>query len=136
MADVTVALRWTGEKLRFRGGRTDGPLVTVDGDGEQGPSPMTTLLLGLAGCMAADIVDIAGKSRAALDTLEAYLEGDRAPEPPRRYTAVRMRFRAGGVGPADEPKLRRALELSTTTYCSVLHSLRPDLEITTELELT
>jgi len=135
MADVDVVLRWTGEGLRFRGGRAEGPQVTLDGAGEQGPSPMTTLLLGLAGCMSADIVDIAQKSRAAFATLEAHVEGDRAAQPPRRYTAVRMRFLAGGVSQADEPKLRRALELSTSTYCSVLHSLRPDVTITTELEL-
>jgi putative redox protein len=136
MADKSVALRWTGEQLRFRGGRAGGPEIIVDGDGEQGPSPTTALLLGLAGCMASDIVDIATKSRVALGSLEAHLEGDRAAEPPRRYTAVRMRFRAGGVSAEDEPKVRRALELSITTYCSVLHSLRPDIQISTELELT
>ena len=135
MADVAVTLTWAGEALRFEGGRVDGPQVVLDGDGAAGPSPMTALLLGLAGCMAADIVDIAGKSRAPLASLEARVEGDRAAEPPRRYTAVRMRFLAGGVAAADAPKIRRAVDLSASTYCSVLHSLRPDIAITTELEL-
>lgn len=135
MADVTVRLEWAGEGLRFEGGKPGGPGVVVDGDGAAGPSPMTALLLGLAGCMAVDILDISTKSRVALTSLEAHLEGDRAATPPRRYTAVRMRFVAGGVAAADEPKVRRAVDLSAETYCSVLHSLRPDIQITTELEL-
>jgi uncharacterized OsmC-like protein len=45
-----------------------------------------------------------------------------------------MHFTAAGLGEADAPKLERALELSRTTYCSVLHSLRPDAEVTFALE--
>jgi putative redox protein len=134
VAEQNVTLWWEGEGLRFRGGADGGPEVAVDGDGKAGASPMQQLLLALASCMAADMVDIMNKSRTPLAALEVRVEGDRAPEPPRRYTAIRMHFAAAGVSDADAGKLERALELSRTTYCSVLHTLRPDAEVTFELE--
>lgn len=134
MAATQVTLWWEGEGLRFRGGADRGPEVVVDGDGKAGASPMQQLLLSLAGCMAADMVDIMIKGRVPLAALEVRVEGDRAKSPPRRYTAIRMHFTAAGVTDADAPKLERALELSRTTYCSVLHSLRPDAEVTFALE--
>jgi putative redox protein len=135
MADVTVALRWSGEQLQFRGGREDGPEIVVDGDGVQGPSPMTALLLGLAGCMAADVVDIGTKMKLPLTGVDVVVEADRRPDPPRRYTSIRLRYVVTGVPPADEAKVWRAIDLSRDTYCSVLHSLRSDMEIAIDLEL-
>lgn len=135
MADVSVALRWTGVGMRFSGGRVDGPEMVMDGDGAEGPSPMTTLLLSLAGCMAADLVLIGGKMRLPLDGIEVLVDGDRRPEPPRRYTAIRMRFIVTGVAPEQEAKVRHAIDLSRETYCSVMHSLQPDTAISIELEL-
>lgn len=133
MADVAVALRWTGEGLRFDGGAEGRPWIRVDGSKETGPSPMQLLLLALAGCMGADIVDILGKMRVPLEALELRLEGDRAPEPPRRYLRIRILCETRGVSEEDEPKLRRAVALSEEKYCSVLHTLRPDCEIATEV---
>jgi putative redox protein len=134
MADSTALLRWDGGQ-RFAAGTLDGPQIVIDGTGAAGPSPMTALLLSLGGCMAADVVDIARKMRLSIETLELHVEGDRAAEPPRRYLRVRLRFRVRGVPPADEPKLRRAIDLSFETYCSVFHTLRPDLDVAAELEL-
>ncbi len=127
MADVAVRLSWVGEGLRFRGGREGGPEVTVDGRGEAGPSPMQALLLALAGCSAADVVEILGKMRVPLTGLEVAIEGERAAEAPRRYTAIRMRYLARGLPREAEARLRHAVELSREKYCSVLHTLRPDV---------
>lgn len=134
MADNTVLLRWEGDGLRFRGGRPGGPEVAVDGNGQAGPSPMQQLLLAVAGCMGADIVDIMAKSRAPLAGLEIQVEGWREPQPPRRYHTINLTVTASGVADADRARLERALELSRQTYCSVLHSLRPDLELAFRLE--
>jgi uncharacterized OsmC-like protein len=40
-----------------------------------------------------------------------------------------LRFTVGGTVADDEPKLQRALDLSREKYCSVWHTLRPDLPI-------
>jgi putative redox protein len=135
MADVEVSLRWTGKGLEFKGGAEGGPVVRIDGDKQTGASPMQALLLAIAGCMGADIVNILAKMRVRLDGLEIRLEGDRAADPPRRYTRIRLVCESRGVPAADEPKLRRAVDLSRDTYCSVMHSLRTDLEIETEVVL-
>jgi putative redox protein len=135
VADMTVSLAWTGEALRFRGGAVDGPEVVVDGGNTEGPSPVAALLLGVGGCMAADIVDIATKMRVPMTSIRVVLEGDRRAEPPRRFTAIRMKFVVGGVAAADEPKLQRAIDMSRDTYCSVLHSLRDDIAIDIDLEM-
>lgn len=133
--DVIVGLEWTGD-LRFRGGREGGPHVQVDGDGKDGATPMESLLLALAGCTAADVVDIARKMREPIEgaTFHVRIEGERAPEPPRRYTRVRIRYRWRGDGLSRE-KLQRAIQLSQEKYCSVMHTLRPDLELDWTLEV-
>lgn len=135
MADVTVALRWTGDGLVFEGGSVGGPQVRVDGEGAAGISPVQALLLSLGACTGADVVDILGRMRVPLAGLVVRLEGDRAPSPPRRYTRVRLVYEVQGVAAADEEKVRRAVALSHEKYCSVLHTLRPDLELRTEVVL-
>lgn len=133
-SDKRVSLRWSGKGLVFHGGAPGGPAVTLDGKGTDGPSPMDTLLLALAGCMAVDVRMILEKGRVDLADLEVQVQGVRAPEPPRRYTSIRILFRTAGVKAADEPKLERAIRLSEETYCSVFHTLRSDLEIETDFE--
>lgn len=135
MADVAVTLRWAGEGLRFDGGAPGGEWIRLDGNAETGPSPMQALLLALAGCVSADVVDILQKMRVSFEGVEIRLEGDRAAEPPRRFERVRLRCEARGVAATDEPKLLRALALSEEKYCSVLHTLRPDLALETEVVL-
>lgn len=129
MADSVVRLDWTGEGLRFEGGAPGGPQVQVDSDGKAGPSPMQSLLLSLAGCMGVDVVMILEKSRVPVESLAVEVEGDRRAEPPRRFTAIRMTYHITGPGPDDRNKVQRAVDLSRDRYCSVLHSLRTDLDI-------
>jgi putative redox protein len=129
MADLKAELQWQGEALRFKGGRSDGPVIAVDGDGREGPSPMSLLLLSLAGCMGADIVDIGTKMRLPITALAIEIEGDRRPDPPRHFTAIRMKVLVSGVAAADHGKVQRAVDLSRDTYCSVMHSLRDSVEI-------
>ena len=135
MSDVAVDLTWTGSGLQFDGRGAHGNTIRLDGNRETGVSPMETMLLALGGCTAADIIDIAGKMRVPITGLEVRLDGDRAAEPPRRYTRIRMVYRARGVAAADEDKIRRALALSEDKYCSVRHTLRADVELSSELEL-
>ena len=133
MPDVDVSVAWTGRGLEFSANGGALVPILVDGDGRTGPSPVESLLIALASCMAADIVDIGGKMRLPIESLTVRATGMRNPEPPRRYLSAVLRFTVGGVADVDAPKLTRALELSEEKYCSVMHTLRRDMEVTTEL---
>jgi putative redox protein len=128
---VEVELVWEGE-LRFRGtaGRS---AVVVDSDGQAGPSPVQSLALALAGCMSVDLVHILERGRQPLRGLRARLVAQRAPEDPHRLVRVDLRFAVTGAVGAD--KVERAIALSREKYCSVWHSLRPDIAFTTSFEV-
>jgi putative redox protein len=135
MADTAVTISWTGTGLQFASQHTSGNSFLLDGDGANSHSPVQALALALAGCTAADIVEIAQKMRVSFQGLRVEVEADRNPEPPRFFKAVRMAFYVRGLARADENKIQRALELSHEKYCSVLHSLRKDMSISTRLVL-
>jgi putative redox protein len=127
---MNMTLRWSGEGLRFD---TEGDsAIVIDGDAKDGPSPMQALLLGLAGCMAVDVVMILQKMRVPLAGMTVRVEGERAPEPPRRFEKIRLVYETTGLPREAEDKLDHAIELSREKYCSVLHTLRPDIAISIE----
>lgn len=135
MSDARVHLRWEGRGLVFRGGPEGGPEVQVDGDAGEAPAPMQQLLLSLAGCMAIDVLMILEKSRVPVASLAVEVEGTRVDDHPRRFDAVTLVYVVEGPGERDRAKLERAVALSRDTYCSVLHTLRPDLELQVRIEL-
>ncbi len=79
--------------------------------------------------MAVDILDILEKGRVSVDRLEVEVEGDRAPDPPRRYTSLRLTVRLDGPQERERGKVERAVQLSREKYCSVFHTLRPDMDV-------
>jgi len=128
---VTAELIWS-EALRF--GATSGSIATVvDGDSSAGPSPVQMLVIGLAGCMSIDVVDIIRKGRHPLAGFRATVTADRAPEPPRRVVSASLHFHIRGNVPA--AVVERAIALSREKYCSVWHSLRTDIELATAFDL-
>jgi putative redox protein len=125
-----VRLEWMGQRLRFRGGGTEPatPEIVIDGDGEQGPSPMLSLLLAAAGCSGADVVVILNKMRVPIERLAIDVVGVRRDEEPRRYTGLQFRFTVSG-SEIDVAKVERAVELSLEKYCSVVASLAPEIGV-------
>lgn len=123
-----VSLRWE-EGLRFIGGAPDGPLTTIDGDNAAAPGPMLTLLLAAASCSGSDVVLILQKMRVQLRELRIEVAGQRRKQEPRRYTSIHFDYHLGGQG-LDQGKAARAVDLSIKKYCSVIHSLGPDIAIT------
>lgn len=137
MPDVrAVRLTWSGERLRFTGHGTDpaSPDVVLDGDNGAGPSPMLALLLAAAGCTGADVVVMLKKMRVDLRALNIDVLGTRRDEHPKRYTDITYRVSMEGEG-LDRAKAERAVELSLEKYCSVVHSLAPDISVKYEIEL-
>jgi putative redox protein len=92
------------------------------------------LVLGLAGCMSADVVDIVRKGRHALTGFSAHIIAERAQEPPTRVVRAQLHFHVRGDVPS--AAIERAIALSHDKYCSVWHSMRQDIELTTTFDVT
>ena len=128
---VTIALVWERE-LVF-GGTSGDITMTLDSAAAAGPSPMQALAFALAGCMAMDVVHILKKARHELRGMRADLSGSRAPETPQRFTTVTLHYTINGDIPVDV--VERAIELSRQKYCSVWHSMRQDIDLTSTYEV-
>ena len=108
--------------------------TVIDGDSNAGASPVQMLVLALAGCMSADVVDIVRKGRHPLTGFSARIVAERAPQPPTRIVRAELIFRLRGDVPA--AVVERAIALSRDKYCSVWHSFREDIELTTSFDIT
>jgi putative redox protein len=128
-----MVMTWR-EGLQFEGGLEGGPTTLVDGNGAAAPSPVTTLLVALAGCTGSDIVLILEKMRVKLASFSMEVTGVRREEEPRRFLSIHLIYRLSGQG-LDETKARRAIDLSLEKYCSVTHSLARDIRITYDVAL-
>ena len=105
----------------------------MDSPPKAGPSPVQLLGFGLAGCMAMDVASILERGRLEVKSLKVRLEAGRSGDHPKRLLTADMRFTAPGAIPPD--RMERAIQLSRERYCSVWHSLNPDIELTTSFEI-
>ena len=94
-----------------------------------GSRPKELILYALAGCTASDVVNILKKKRVPLQGFEMRLTGNERDEHPKIFTDIHVEyvFVGEGIKPVD---VERAIELSTTKYCSVSAMLQPTVKIT------
>jgi putative redox protein len=130
----TAKVTWTGAE-EFDALLPSGNTVHLDGDrnSNKGPSMMELLLGALGGCTAVDVVSILRKKRQKLVGLEIFVNGERAPEPPRTWTKIELVYRI--TGEVEEKAARDAIELSKGKYCSVSAMLEKAAEITYRVEI-
>ena len=124
-----VDLEWSGQ-LKFSVA-TRSSTFTLDG--AAGPSPVDALAAALAGCMSIDVIDILTKGRQPVRALRTHLSADRAPRDPHRIVRASLHITIEGDVAASA--VERAIALSREKYCSVWHSMRQDIELTTSYEL-
>lgn len=99
-----------------------------DGSGA-GSSPKELLLMALAGCTANDVVPILKKKRVPLDNLEINVSGVEKDEHPKIFTSIHVEYVFYGEG-IETQDVERAIELSTTKYCSVSAILSASAKLT------
>jgi putative redox protein len=128
---ITTDLAWR-DALRFDASCGANHLV-LDSRGEAGPSPVQALAMALAGCMAMDVVHILQKGRLPIQGLRAQLIAGRSGTDPKRIVSAQLHLSVVGDVPGE--KVERAIALSRETYCSVWHSLNPDITFTTSFEV-
>lgn len=130
---TTVHAAWRGER-RYEIGRPHGPWVTIDASGQDGLGPVDTMLGALAACSAIDVVAYLQKRRTPPSRLDVRVDAARRPIAPRRVLEATLEFAIDGDG-IDVAHAERAIALSFQTYCSISHSLAPDVRLESRLVL-
>ena len=112
----------------FIGQNPEGLQVTLDGskDSGKGVSPLECLLLSVAGCSGADVVDFLQNENDRVSDLRIEVTGWRdkstVPAPLQNIT---IDYTVSGE--VRESKLKRAISLSLEKYCAVVKSLSSDV---------
>jgi len=118
---MKARVKWV-EKRTFLGESGSGHSVVMDGAPDAGGRdlgvrPMETLLLGMGGCTAFDVVHILEKARETVIDCELEIEADRAKEDPKVFTQIKIRYIVSGKN-LSRDKVQRAVDLSAEKYCS------------------
>jgi putative redox protein len=130
---TTVHAIWRGDR-RYEIGRPGGPAITIDASGQAGLGPVDTILGALAACSAIDVVEYLAKRRTPASRVDIRVDAERRPTAPRRVLQAQLEFAIDGDG-IDLAHAERAIALSFQTYCSISHSLAPDVRLESRLVL-
>jgi putative redox protein len=135
---MKVNLKWE-EGLKFKAETPSGHELYLDSahkeDGKSaGPAPMELLLVALGGCTAMDVISILSKMREKVKEFSVEVEGERAPEHPKYYTKIHIKYIFKGENLKEE-NIQKAIQLSQDKYCSVSANLRGKSEITYSYEI-
>lgn len=136
MGPITVD--WTGE-MAFTGRSAEGHAVKMDAASAAGgagaaPRPTELLLIALGGCTGMDVVSILRKMQQPLADLTMEISGERAAEHPKVFTSIRVVYRLKGEG-LDPDKVRRAIDLSLSKYCTVGNILNKSAALSYSVEI-
>jgi putative redox protein len=133
MSEITASAKWT-DNDRFIGMASSGHAMVIDAGAEKtAASPMELVLVGLCSCTAIDVVSILRKKREPFTSVEVFAESERAPEPPKIYTKIKLVYRVGGK--VNQKSVEDAVRLSMDKYCSVEAMLKKTAEISFAIEL-
>jgi putative redox protein len=129
---VELSLEWNGG-LTF-GSPEGGPAISLASSQPGVASPTQALAYAVMGCMGMDIVYALEKGRHRLAGMTVRFEGVRAPKAPRHFVSMTLHF--DFVTTAAPAMVERAIEQSREKYCSVWHTIRPDVVLTTTFSIT
>lgn len=120
---TTATVRWSGDRTSFDIEGGSGFHAAADSDAPGAADAAihpTELLLGALGaCAGVNAVLLLQKMRQPLRSLEIRVDGDREPEWPKGFTAIRIEFVLGWSGPTDDALVEKALDLAVNRYCPV-----------------
>ena len=127
------------EGMTFVAESGSGHAVVVDaapdvGGRNLGARPMELVLMGTGACSAIDVVHILRKSRQAVSGCVVELDSERAPDDPKVFTKIHMRYVVTGKGLA-QAHVERAIKLSKEKYCSATIMLAHTVEVTFDFEI-
>lgn len=133
---MKAEMEWKGGML-FSGVTESGHEVRVDARPvgvNSAPSPMELVLIALMGCTGMDVVSILQKMKTPIKGLRLSVEAERATQPPRVYTSLKLRYSLYAPKTCQQ-EFQKAVELSQKKYCSVSAMLKKTASITCFLEV-
>lgn len=133
---MKARIKWV-EGVSFVAETGSGHALLVDGAPEAGgrnlgPRPMELFLAGAAACTAFDVVWILKKARQAVSDCVVEAEAERAPNDPKVFTRIHLKYRVEGKG-LNAAQVERAVKLSKEKYCSATLMLAKTAAITFEV---
>ena len=135
---MKATAKWV-DGVRFVAETGSGHALVVDGAAEAGgrntgPRPMELVLAGTVTCTAFDVVWILKKARQPVSDCVVEAEAERAPEDPKVFTRIHLRYRIRGQN-LNRAQVERAVKLSKEKYCSATLMLAKTAEITFEVAI-
>jgi len=130
----SASVKWIGGKQFVGVDSTHHSVVLSTPDEGVGMKPSEMLLVALASCTAVDVVEILGKKRAGLESLEISAEAEQEKDPPWTFRKIHLTYRLKGSA-LNEKDVAQAIDLSEQKYCSVAATLRGEAEITYSYEI-
>jgi len=117
----------------------DGRSVDIDaapsiGGGNKGMRPMQLMLASAGSCSSIDVISILKKQKQNLRDIIVEVNGEREKDKiPSLFTDVNLHFIL--FGDLDPDKVKRAVDLSVTKYCSALKTIEKTATITYSFEI-
>ena len=100
-----------------------------------GMRPMELVLAGLGGCTAMDVISILRKQRQKVEDCTIDVAAQRAESIPKVFTHITLTYRVKGRD-LNVQGIKRAVELSAKTYCSVSQMLGATVQFKYLIEIT
>ncbi len=130
---VEAKAEWTdGERFLCSGSSGHAVVMDSDRDRNSAPGPMEMVLMGLCACTSTDIVTILQKKREPFTRLTVRAEAERAANPPKVYTSIKLVYAV--TGKVAHKAMEDAVRLSEEKYCSVSQMLQKTAVITHAIE--
>jgi len=135
---MQARVKWL-DNMSFVGESGSGHSIVLDGSPEHGGRnlgvrPMETVLIGLGGCSAFDVMMMLKKSRQNVIDCEVLLDAERADAVPAVFTHIKLKYLISGTD-LSEKQVNRAVALSVEKYCSVTKMLQETVKIDYEVQI-
>jgi putative redox protein len=135
---MKIKLNRINQSVHLQAVNEQGNVVDIDGaesiGGEgKGARPMQLMLMGLGGCSSMDVLSILQKQKVVLSNYNVNIDAERDPDStPSLFTNIKIEFIFEGddLGEVQVKKIKRAVELSMTKYCSVTKIIEKTANIT------
>ena len=135
---TTAKISWVDGALFVAEGGS-GHTLTMDGAPDVGGRDvasrlMEVVLMGMGGCTAIDVVAMLRKQRQDIEGVEVSLAAERAEEPPKVFTSVKLVYTVRGRK-LNRALIERAVSLSEDKYCSATAMIRKSASVSHEIVL-